>query len=397
MRLPAGPAAIISFAAWLVSGAIIVAALYYGADVLIPAAASVLLAATLTPVVKALKRAGMPRVLTVLLSVSLLVVSFAFAAAVLGTQIAELARDLPKYEFSIRSKLRSLGQSLPEGGIIGQAAATLRRVGKDIEKSANPQPAKSEAGAGPPVEVVVQQQGMTPTQIAQLVLGQIAHPLAAVGLTVLLLIFLLLEHEEFSVRFSTLFGEARMESARAAFEDVVQNIGHYLWAMLSLNAAYGTIIGLGLFFLGVPNALLWSIVAAVLRLVPYAGAPLASIGPLVVSIAVGPGWTVPVLVLVLFISLEILVGSIVEPILYGSRVGLSPLFLLLAAAFWGSLWGIVGLVLSTPLTVCLSVLGRHVRPLSFISTMVGAAPRFNPQYERLRRKRLPPPAPASKQ
>src|SRR4029079_10162385 len=117
MRLPAGPAAIISFAAWLVSGAIIVAALYYGADVLIPAAASVLLAATLTPVVKALKRAGMPRVLTVLLSVSLLVVSFAFAAAVLGTQIAELARDLPKYEFSIRSKLRSLGQSLPEGGI----------------------------------------------------------------------------------------------------------------------------------------------------------------------------------------------------------------------------------------------------------------------------------------
>ncbi len=387
MRSPLVSSAFVPLAAFLVCGALVIAALVYGTDLLVPLAVAGLLAAMLTPLVQRLKRAGMPRVVTVTLSVSLLVASFAFIAAVIGSQLADLARDLPKYEFSMRAKLRAIGQTLPEEGVLGQAAATLQRLGRDLEKSTTPVPRPAEGGAAPPVAVQVQPPPLTPGEIAGGVIGRIAHPIVSMGLAVLLLVFLLLEHEEFARRLSRSFGESRMESVRAAFDDIVLNIGRYLQAMLALNTTFGVVIGLGLFALGVPNALLWGLVAAVLRLVPYAGVPLAAIGPLFVAIAVGDGWLVPILVLVLFLGLELVIGNLVEPILYGSRTGLSPLVLLLAAAFWGSVWGGVGLVLSTPLTVGLAVLGRHVPQLRFVSELVGAEPKFNPQYDRLRRKR----------
>lgn len=379
--------AFVPLAAFLLCSALLIAALYYGAALLVPLAVAGLLAATLSPLVQRLKHAGLPRVPTVILCVSLLVAGFAFIAAVIGTQIADLARDLPKYEFTMRVKLRAIGQGLPEQGVLGQAAATLQRLGRDLEKSATPAPPPAEAGAAPPVDVRVQPAPLSPGEIASSVIGRIAHPLITAGLTALLLIFLLLEHEEFAGRLSRSFGESRMESVRAAFDDIVASIGRYLQAMLALNVSFGILIGLGLFVLGVPNALLWGLVAAVLRLVPYAGVPLAAIGPVFVAIAVSDGWLTPSLVLALFIGLEMILGNVAEPILYGSRAGLSPLVLLLAAAFWGALWGGIGLALSTPLTVCLAVLGRHVPQLRFVSELVGSEPRLNPQYDRLRRRR----------
>ncbi len=379
--------AFLPLAAFLVCSALVIAALVYGADLLVPLAVAGLLAATLAPLVQRLKRAGVPRVATVVLSVSLLVAGFAFVAAVIGTQVADLARDLPKYEFSMRMKLRAIGQGLPEEGVIGQAAATLQRLGRDLEKSTAPAP-KPPEGSAPPVAVQVQAPAMTPSEIAGSVIDRIAHPLITTGLTALLLVFLLLEHEQFALRLSRSFGESRMEMVRAAFDDIVLNIGRYLQAMVALNASFGVVIGMGLFALGVPNALLWGLVAAVLRLVPYAGVPLAAIGPFFIAMAVGDGWQTPALVLALFLGLELVIGNVVEPILYGSRAGLSPLILLLAAAFWGTMWGGIGLVLSTPLTVCLAVLGRHVPQLRFVSELVGSEPKFNPQYDRLRRKRI---------
>ncbi|MBX3502444.1 MAG: AI-2E family transporter [Alphaproteobacteria bacterium] len=379
--------AFVPLAAFLICGALVIAGLVYGADLLVPLAAAGLLAATLAPLVQRLKHAGVPRVATVVLCVSLLVSGFTFVAAVIGTQVADLARDLPKYEFSMRVKLRAIARDLPEEGVIGQAAATLQRLGRDLEKSAAPAPRPPDGGA-PPVAVQVQAPPLTPGEIAGGIIGRIAHPAISLGLAVLLLVFLLLEHEQFAHRLSRSFGESRMEHVRAAFDDIVLNIGRYLQAMLALNTTFGVVIGLGLFALGVPNALLWGLVGAVLRLVPYAGVPLASIGPLLVAIAVGDGWLVPILVLVLFLGLELVIGNLVEPILYGSRAGLSPLVLLLAAAFWGAVWGGIGLMLSTPLTVCLAVLGRHVPQLRFVSELVGAEPKFNPQYDRLRRKRV---------
>lgn len=387
MRSTFFSSAFVPLAAFLICSALVIAALVHGADLLVPAAVAGLLAATLSPLVQRLKHAGVPRVATVALCVSLLVAGFTFVAAVIGTQLADLARDLPKYEFSMRVKLRALAQDLPEEGVIGQAAATLQRLGRDLEKSAG-RPDRPPEGGAPPVAVQVQAPPMSPSEIAGSVIGRIAHPLISAGLAVLLLVFLLLEHDQFAQRLSRSFGESRMEAVRAAFDDIVLNIGRYLQAMLALNTTFGMAIGIGLFALGVPNALLWGLVAAVLRLVPYAGVPLASIGPFFIAIAVGDGWLTPILVLVLFLGLELIIGNIIEPILYGSRTGLSPLILLLAAAFWGSVWGGIGLVLSTPLTVCLAVLGRHVPQLRFVSELVGAEPKFNPQYDRLRRKRI---------
>lgn len=388
MRSTFFSSAFVALAAFLICGALLIAALAYGTDLLVPLAVAGLLAATLAPLVQRLKNAGVPRVATVVLSVSLLVAGFAFIAAVIGTQLADLARDVPKYEFSMRAKLRAVGQGLPEEGVIGQAAATLQRLGRDLEKSATPVSRPPEGGAAPPVEVRVQAAPLTPGEIAGGIIGRIAHPVVSMGLTVLLLVFLLLEHEEFAGRLSRSFGESRMESVRAAFDDIVLNIGRYLQAMVALNVSFGVMIGLGLFALGVPNAVLWGLVAAVLRLVPYAGVPLAAIGPFFIAMAVSDGWLTPALVLALFLGLELVIGNVVEPILYGSRAGLSPLVLLLAAAFWGTVWGGIGLVLSTPLTVCLAVLGRHVPQLRFISELVGSEPKFNPQYDRLRRKRI---------
>lgn len=379
--------AFVPLAAFLICSALVIAALVYGADLLVPLAVAGLLAATLAPLVQRLKHAGVPRVATVVLSVSLLVAGFAFIASVIGTQLADLARDLPKYEFSMRVKLRAVASGLPEEGVIGQAAATLQRLGRDLEQSAAPSPRPPEGGA-PPVAVQVQQPPLSPSQIAGGIIGRIAHPLITSGLTVLLLVFLLLEHEQFALRLSRSFGESRMEMARAAFDDIVLNIGRYLQAMLALNVSFGVVIGMGLFALGVPNALLWALVAAVLRLVPYAGVPLAAIGPFFIAMAVGDGWLTPALVLALFLGLELVIGNVVEPLLYGSRTGLSPLVLLLAAAFWGTMWGGIGLVLSTPLTVCLAVLGRHVPQLRFVSELVGSEPKLNPQYDRLRRRRV---------
>ena len=379
--------AFVPLAAFLVCGALVIAALVYGAGLLVPVSVAGLLAATLAPLVQRLKRAGVPRVATVALCVSLLVSGFAFIAAVIGTQLADLARDLPKYEFSMRVKLRTIASDLPAEGVIGQAAATLQRLGRDLDESTKTSPRPPEGGA-PPVEVQVQEPPLSPRDIAGSVIGRVAHPLITAGLTVLLLIFLLLEHEQFAQRLARSFGESRMERARIAFDDIVLNIGRYLQAMLALNVSFGVVIGLGLFALGVPNALLWGLVVAVLRLVPYAGVPLAAIGPFFISLAVGHGWVTPALVLALFIGLELVIGNLLEPILYGSRCGLSPLILLLAAAFWGAMWGGIGLVLSTPLTVCLAVLGRHVPQLRFVSELVGAEPQFNPQYDRLHRRRV---------
>ncbi|MGE0420665.1 MAG: AI-2E family transporter [Reyranellaceae bacterium] len=387
MRTPFVSSAFVPLAAFLVCGALAIAALVYGAAVLVPLAVAGLLAATLAPLVQRLKGAGVPRVATVALCVSLLVTGFAFIAAVIGTQAADLARDLPKYEYSMRAKLRTVASGLPAEGVIGQAAATLQRLSRDLEQSAAPS-TQPPGGAAPPVAVRVQEPPLSPSDIAGSIIGRIAHPLVTAGLTVLLLIFLLLEHEEFALRLSRSFGESRMERVRIAFDDIVLNIGRYLQAMLALNVSFGVVIGLGLFALGVPNALLWGLVAAVLRLVPYAGVPLAAIGPVFIALAVGDGWLTPALVLALFIGLELVIGNLVEPILYGSRCGLSPLILLLAAAFWGTMWGGIGLVLSTPLTVCLAVLGRHVPQLRFVTELVGSEPKFNPQYDRLRRRRV---------
>jgi predicted PurR-regulated permease PerM len=385
MRSAFVSSAFVPLAAFLMCGALVVAALVYGAGLLVPVSVAGLLAATLAPLVQRLKHAGVPRVATVALCVSLLVTGFAFIAAVIGTQVADLARDLPKYEFSMRMKVRSIASDLPAEGVIGQAAASLRRLGRDLEQSAAPPPP---GGDAPPVEVRVQEPPLSTGDIAGSIIGRVAHPLITAGLTVLLLIFLLLEHEQFAQRLSRSFGEGRMERVRIAFDDIVLNIGRYLQAMLALNVSFGVVIGLGLLALGVPNALLWGLVAAVLRLVPYAGVPLAAVGPFLVALAVSDGWMAPALVLALFVGLELVIGNLVEPILYGSRAGLSPLILLLAAAFWGATWGGIGLVLSTPLTVCLAVLGRHVPQLRFVSELVGAEPKFNPQYDRLRRRRV---------
>src|SRR4029078_10428036 len=184
----------------------------------------------------------------------------------------------------------------------GQAAATLQRLGRDLEQSATPAPRPAEGGA-PPVAVQVQPPPLSPSEIASGIIGRIAHPLITSGLTVLLLVFFLLEHEEFALRLSRFFEVSRMAMVRAAFDDIVLNIGRYLQAMLALNVSFGVVIGMGLFALGVPNALLWGLVAAVLRLVPYAGVPLPAIGPFFIAMAVGDGWLTPALVLALFLGL----------------------------------------------------------------------------------------------
>ena len=187
-------------------------------------------------------------------------------------------------------------------------------------------------------------------------------------------------------RMIRLFGLGDVHRATSAISDAAKRIGRYLLMQLVVNILYGLPIGIGLFLIGVPNALLWALLATVLRFIPYLGPVLAAMFPIALSFAVDAGWTTPLLTVALFIAVELVTNNVLEPWLYGSSTGLSPLAIIVAAVFWTTLWGPVGLLLATPLTVCLVVLGRHVPQLQFLEVLLGDQPVLEPEvkfYQRL--------------
>jgi len=359
---------------------IVVTALYFAREVFIPFALAVLLSFMLAPLVIRLRHWGLGRVPAVLAVVGLSVALMAGPAWLVTIQLYDLANKLPDYQLTIQTKLRSF--KAPGEGIVEKASRMFRETKKELNQSAKSpdssgEPEKSPTAspeAATPIPVEVHEREPTSWQLMRGLLGSIWHPLATAGIVLIFVVFMLVHREDLRDRVLRLVGLGRLSLTTQALDDAAGRVSRYLLMQLVVNVTYGVPLGIGLYLIGVPNAFLWGLMATLLRFIPYVGPWIAAIFPLALAFAVDPGWSMLLLSGGLFVVLELLSNNVVEPWLYGSSTGVSPVAIIVAAVFWTWLWGPVGLLLSTPLTVCLVVLGRYVARLEFLSILLGDEP-----------------------
>ncbi|TIT49925.1 MAG: AI-2E family transporter, partial [Mesorhizobium sp.] len=357
---------------------------YFGREVFLPIAIALLLTFALVPMVSALKRVGLPRLPAVIASVLSAFTVLALFSFIVATQVSELAQNIPLYQSNILTKVRSLKETGIGGGIIARLSGVIESVGQELDRQEAPPPAADEPEREPvPVEIIARER---PLQVLQNLIGPLISPLASAGLIIVVVIFMLLEREDLRDRFIRLVGYGDLHRTTEALQEAGKRVGRYLLMQLVVNIVYAVPIAFGLWVLGIPNALLWGLLALALRFVPYIGPIIGALLPLFLALAVAPGWSLVLWTAGLFVAMEMITGNVVEPWLYGSRTGLSPLAIIVAAIFWTWLWGPLGLVLSTPLTVCLVVLGRHVPQFEFLDVLFGNEPVLEPHarlYQRL--------------
>lgn len=359
---------IVRVAAALLAAAIVIAALYYGRDVLIPLACAFLISFALSPPVAWLIRLGLPRIISVIVVMMMLLASLAGLGFILTSQLRQLSQDLPTYQWTIRGKLSDLKAQLKAPGIIEGALETVETVQKEVKE-----PAPSATTPEAPQRVEVIQPPRDPFETAINWLGAFLEPLAMAGIVFVFAFLALLDRSDLRDRLLRMLG-GNIHRSTDAIEEAGKRISKYLLMQLIVNVSYGIPMALGLWLIGVPGALLWGTVAAVMRFVPYIGPMLSALFPVALAFAVDPGWSMLLWTIALILILELVSNNIVEPFLYGTSTGLSAMSLIAAATFWTVLWGPVGLILSTPLTVCLLVIGRNIPQLQFLDTLLGSMP-----------------------
>ena len=347
----------------------------------------------LAPLVSFLRRRGTPKVPAVILVVVLAFLALSVFGFVVAGQVSQLGSSLPVYQTNIENKIKSLRSGASGTSVVERASNVLRDLRADIEAAGEPD-TQTDPGPSPdakdaepaPVPVQIKEPDAAPLQLLQTIVGPLIAPLATAGIVIVFVVFMLLQREDLRDRFIRLVGSNDLHRTTQALSDAGKRVSRYLLMQLVVNTAYGVPIGIGLWLIGVPNPLLWGMLSIVLRFVPFIGPIIAAAFPLALSIAVDPGWTMLFWTGALFLTLELVIGNIVEPWLYGASTGLSSIAVLAAAIFWTWLWGPVGLLLSTPLTVCLVVLGRHVPQFAFLNVLLGSEPALEPPeslYQRL--------------
>lgn len=364
-------------AAALISAAVVIAGLYYGRDILIPLAFAFLIGFALSPPVMWLRRRGLPKVVAVASVMTVVLVLLAGLVLVLGAQVRSLSEQLPTYQSTIQTKLADLRAQLKAPGIFDGALKTVDIVQKEVE------PAKDSTGSVQRVEVVPAPGSQI--ELALVWVGRALEPLATFGIILIFVVLALLDRTDLRDRLLRIFG-GNLHRSTDALEEAGTRISKYLLMQLIVNVSYGLPLTVGLWLIGIPGALLWGVIAAVMRFVPYLGPLISAIFPLALAFAVDPGWHMVLWAVALILGLELISNNIVEPLLYGSSTGLSAISLIAAATFWTALWGPVGLILSTPLTVCLLVVGKNLPQLQFLDTLLGSVPVLNPAtrvYQRL--------------
>jgi predicted PurR-regulated permease PerM/methanogenic corrinoid protein MtbC1 len=364
---------------------VVVATLYYAKVVLIPFALAVLLTFVLSPFVRMLERLRLGRVLSTLLVVLLAVVAVSALGWTVGLQFSQVMNELPNYRTNIKNKVDSLHWTRNQ--TINNASNTMNEISKELvapptrDASGESRPSYTASRQRPlPVEIV--KPPSLPLESVQSVLGL----LASFGIVVVFTFFMLVRRENLRNRFISLAGQGRLHAMTQAMDEAAARVSRYLRLQLVVNACYGVFIGTCLHFIGVPSALLWGVLVGILRFLPYIGPPLGAILPLLLSLALFTGWSRPLMTLGVFVVTEIIVSNLIEPWLYGAYTGISSLAVLVAAIFWTAIWGPIGLLLSTPLTLCVVVIGRYVPRLSFLPVLLGDDPVLAPEsrfYQRL--------------
>jgi predicted PurR-regulated permease PerM/GAF domain-containing protein len=356
--------------------AFVVAALYFGRSVFVPIALAILITFLLSRLVTRLER-WIGRIAAVLVTVIAMFTLFASASWVIGRQVIDLADKLPDYQANIATKIRSL--RLPAGGPLARFSSSIHALQNELvapspapetERSRGNSPTRTAPPMASPIPVKVIEGRSAIPQLMQETLSAILSPLGTAALVLLLVIFMLLKREDLRGRLIRLVGQGRISATTRAMEDAGRRVSRYLVTQFLVNTCYGICVAVGLHFIGVPNAALWGLLSGVLRFIPYVGPWAGALLPVLLSFAISTNWFTPLMTIALFIVLEVIVSNFVEPWAYGANTGVSPIALIISAVFWTWLWGPVGLVLSTPMTVCLAVIGRHVPRLEFLGILL---------------------------
>jgi predicted PurR-regulated permease PerM len=376
-----------------VVGVVAVSCLYWAQKVFIPVALAVFLTFLLAPLVSFLQRHRLGRTPSVLLVVLAAALTMGGLGWLVTAEVTSLGGELPTYTKNITGKIRSLRHMGP-----GSITDRLDKMIQDITGAWNAPPTVPEAGAGdqssepvvatPAKPPAVVMQPDSPAWLSRLpaVLGSVVESLGGLALALVLVVFMLLKREDLRNRLIRLVGHGRLTVTTKAVDDAGQRLSRYLLMQVMINGSYGAALAVGLLLIGVPHALLWGFLAALLRYVPYLGNLITCVVVMTLSLAAFPGWMQPFFVLGLLVGLELATYNIMEPWLFSQSTGVSEVAVLVAAAFWAFLWGPVGLVLSNPLTVCLVVLGKYVAQLEFLNVLLGDEPALDPDvtyYQRL--------------
>ncbi|HEY6153353.1 MAG TPA: AI-2E family transporter [Candidatus Udaeobacter sp.] len=381
------PAAALSGIWGLLLIVFVVAALYFGRSVFVPIALATLITFLLSRLVTRLER-WIGRIAAVLVTVIAMFTIFGSVSWVIGRQVIDLADKLPDYQANIATKIRSL--RLPAGGPLARFSSSVDELQKELAApSTAPEtgrargnvPTRTASPVATPIPVKVIEGRNAIPQLMQETLSAILSPLGTAALVLLLVIFMLLKREDIRGRLIRLVGQGRISTTTRAMEDAGRRVSRYLSTQFLVNTCYGICVALGLQLIGVPNAALWGLLAGVLRFIPYIGPWVGALLPVLLSFAISTSWFIPLMTIALFIVLEVIVSNFIEPWVYGANTGVSPLALIISAVFWTWLWGPVGLVLSTPMTVCLAVIGRHVPRLEFLGIVLSEDQPLAPHEE----------------
>ncbi|MCI0363042.1 MAG: AI-2E family transporter [Phycisphaerales bacterium] len=359
---------------------IVVAVLYVAKAVLLPIAVAVLLSFILAPLVIRLQRLGLGRVFSVVIVTILSFSAIGVLGWIVTGQIIDLAGQLPQYRQNIRAKVEAV--KVPSGSLLGKATEGIKEIIKEVTPA---QPDRAGAivpatgtdsapSATQPTPVKVVESPPNAFTIVAAAVKPLLGPLARAAIVIVFVFFMLIQREDLRDRVIRLMGQGRLTLTTKAIDDAATRVSRYLLALLMINTTYGVAAGVGLYFIGLPNAFLWGVLAGLIRFIPYVGPWIGAALPITLSLAVSEGWSTPLMTVGLFIVIELLSNNVMEPLVYGSQTGLTPIAILLSAVFWAWLWGPVGLVLATPLTVCLVVIGRYVPKLEFLDLMLGDRP-----------------------
>ncbi len=370
----------------IVATGTILAIMYLARGVLVPITLAVILSLLISPLVRALRRLGAGSTSSVLVAVLLLAVGMGSFAGVIGVQVARTAASLPQYEQTIRQKLTTLNSltvdrlstlTTQAGRFFGEREPRPTATPPTLQEAAPPQGASLQSvpqSAAPsraaPIPVELHQPPSTPMQLVEKVLASVWAPLQTAGIVLVVLVFVLLERESLRDRFIRIAGATDLRGTTLALNDAGERLSRFFVSQFVVNLGVGGALWIGLAIMGLPHALLWATLAAVLRFVPYIGLWIAALFSTMLAAAVDPGWALAIKTLGLFVIVDLIAGQLVEPQLYGHTTGLSALAVVIAAIFWSWLWGPVGLILSTPLTMCLVVAGRHIKALSLLDILL---------------------------
>lgn len=382
----AGPARVSGFITF-VTILLVVAILRFAAEVIIPLSLSVLLAFLLAPLVNRLVRWGLHDTLAITVVATLSFGVLAGMTWTVATQAVDVLEELPRYEQNIRTKITSL-KSLAAPGSLSRTKGMVETLKKEVSEATPTDPPLSAAGdkSRPPVAVTLAEDDATPLETIQMLVTPVLGPLGTGGIVVIFVLVILFQRHDLRDRFINLISAGRMNTATQAVDDAAKRVSRYLGMQLLVNAAYGIPVGIGLAFIGVPGAVLWGLLATVLRFIPFLGPWIAAVLPLTLAAAIDPGWSKLLYAAGLFVVLELISNNLIELVAYRASTGISSFALLVAAVFWTWLWGMAGLFLSTPLTVCLLVIGKYVPGLKFLSVLLGSEPVMTPPmlfYQRM--------------